>query len=315
MAVITEINGVSTSGTTGVNNIFGSGTGGSSSPSATPVVTLTTATTNNETYAGAGAFINVASFAYPAVEVEVLQSDGTNITPTVADLSYSYIGGILLVQWEDTTTYFGQYTVNVRAIDMGASPAEIPSAVVTNTYNRVAPQFKYYRIQACLANGAPDKDDIAISDIQLFTSSNALGTQVTGTNSAVGNTTEHLSSNTGDSFDASAGFTFSSYQPWKAFDNSANNIGSAWWTLTNSNAANNWIQLEFKTQAESANSDYATAADFPLVASVRVRTETNGSVAAYKIMGSNTGAFSGEEYVYGGGVIINHQGSYKTTNA
>ena len=311
MAVITEINGVSTAGTTGVNNIFGSGTGGASSPTPAPgSMILSSDSTNGESFGANGAFLNVSAYTYPQFEVEVLQSNGTNIVPTPEEYTVDFNSGFVLIEWGDTTAYVGTYTVNIKVVDMGASPAEIPSSVVTSTYNRVAPSFKYYRLQGTSGAGTQSALHIAVGDIQLFEGPNATGTQHTGSNSGT-----YLSGYTGNDFTASAGFEFSSYYGWKPFDNSTG-IGGAWWSLTlsGSNPQNNWVQLEFQTTAENSNSQYATTADFPSVGSIRVRCETNGSATNYKIMGSNTGAFAGEEHVYGGVQQVNG-GQYTTINA
>jgi hypothetical protein len=124
-----------------------------------------------------------------------------------------------------------------------------------------------------------------------------------------------LSSNTGSSFDAEAAFNFSSYYPYKVFDNSLG-IGGSWWSLTLSNNSpqDNYVQIKFKDQTESATSAYATAADFPAAGSVRVRFEANGSATHFIIQASDTGAFAGEEYQYGGTNAIT-SGTYQVINA
>jgi len=311
MAVITKIGGVATSGTSGVNNIFGSGGGGSSSATTTPTISIL----NSTTFGGNSIFVSNygASTNYGQLRLEVVQdTGGVNITPDPNDFTLEIVSGIALVSWEDSSSYAGGYSVNVYMVDMDSNPAEITSAISnTVTYTKTVPKFKYYRLRVVASNGAASKSSIAVSDIQLFASPNAQGTQYTGVNNSY---SEYLSDySTGrDDMIASDGYNYSSYDGWKAFNNSVG-IGSAWWTIINNTAANNWIQLEWIDQTQNSNSRWATAADFPPVGSVRVRTETNGDASYMEVMGSDTGAFSGEEHSFGLTAIS--EATYQTINA
>lgn len=314
MAVITKIGGVATSGTSGVNNIFGSGGGGgSSSPTATPTIIIGSASTfggNTVLVTNYGTACN-----YGQLRLEVTQDvGGTNITPTPEDFTIEIVSTVALLKWGDSSTYAGTYSVKVFMVDMDSSPAETTSAVsATATYTKVIPSFKYYRVIARTASGANTNSTLAVSDIQLFASPNAIGTQHTGVNNLYG---EYMSGYTSgrDDMEASDGYNYSSYDGWKAFNNGVG-IGSAWWSLiiNANNIANNYVQMEWLDQSQNSNSRWATSADFPDVGSIRVRVESNGSASHYEVLGSDTGAFAGEEHSYG--LEQSSAGAYKISNA
>ena len=76
----------------------------------------------------------------------------------------------------------------------------------------------------------------------------------------------------------SAGYEHSSsYALWEAFDGTINGIGSAWWTISNSVANNNWIQVRFTGGAKTFQSIKLTVVD-----SFHVATH-------FKLLGSNDG--------------------------
>jgi len=313
MAVITKIGGVATSGTSGVNNVFGSGTTGSSSPTATPTVLLSSTTSfggNSLLVTNYGSATN-----YGQLRLDVVQNvGGVNITPEITDYTIQVQSGIAVVLWEDTTTYTGQYDVTVYMVDMDSNPAEVTSnASTTVSYTKTAPKFRYYRVMARAANGASTGNNLAVSDMQLFASPNAIGTQYTGINNFY---QEYMTDYTTgrDDMVALSGYNFNTYHGWKAFDNGTG-IGNAWWSLIipANRHADNYTQLEWQDQSQNASSRWATSADFPEVSSIRVRTETNGNATHMELMGSDTGAFAGEEHSYGLQSVTT--GSYQIFNA
>ena len=313
MAIITKIGGVATSGTSGVNNLFGSGSTGGGTPTTTPTILMSSSTTfggNSLLVTNYGSACN-----YGQIRLEVTQDvGGLNITPTAEDFTIEIVATVALLKWEDSTTYAGGYSVKVFMVDMDSSPAETTSASsATGTYTKTIPSFKYYRVQARTASGANTSSTLAVSDIQLFATTNATGTQFTGVNNFY---SEYMSGYTSgrDDMEASDGYNYSSYDGYKAFDNGVG-IGSAWWSLIISanNIVNNYVQMEWLDQSQNSNSRWATSANFPDVGSIRVRVESNGSASHYEVMGSDTGAFNGEEHSYG--LEQSSAGSYKISNA
>ena len=309
MAVITEINGVSTSGTTGVNNVFGSGTGGgSSSPSTAPTINIGSATT----FGGNTLMVmNSLSYSKPIFNLVVTDPNGTDIVSTAADYETFYTAGFYVFQWEDSTSTTGTYTVSLSVVDVDASPEEVESSVTTATYTKSSAQFKYIRVYGLDSSGdrgLNHTQNAMVSDIQLFTGANFTGTQVTGTGNPAG---QANSSNTSiDDWEVSAGHEFNGYFAWEALD-SGTGLSSSWWSLSRTTSNENYIQIKYNNQTDNAGSQYATDADLPLTRSLRVFTRTNGSCHSYEVYASNTGAFAGEE-VQIGGTELNSGNDYKT---
>ena len=166
------------------------------------------------------------------------------------------------------------YYVTIQAVGFG----ELVSATATsNTFDCLAAQTqkRYWRLQMTDSNKNPVASNVALGTFALFTGSNGSGTKWP---------TSFLTSNTTPSpFVASGGYAHSAtYDFWRAFDAGGNSAGSMWWTLGNSNAANNYIQIDL---GQSVN-----------LASAQIATSGGWTSANYAVLyGSDTGAFSGEE--------------------
>ena len=298
MAVITEINGVSTSGTTGVNNIFGSGGGGSSSPSAAPTFTIGNATT----YGGNVIFVtNSLSYTKPLFNLIVTDPSGTEIVSTAQDYEVTYSAGFYFLEWQDASTATGTFTINLSVVDVDASPEEVESSVTTATYTKASAQFKYIRVYGLNSSGDRGTGHTLTTlmpDLQLFEGTNLTGTQQFG----FGNQNGPLynTSNTSvPNWEISGGHAFNDYDFWEVNDNNSTNLGNAWWSLGRNTSAENYIQVKYLNQSENASSPYATDADIPLTKSLRCYLTTNGSATNYEAYGSTTGAFAGEEVQIG----------------
>lgn len=163
-----------------------------------------------------------------------------------------------------------------------AAAGKLRSAEAVGTFQVTASRtFTHWRMQGCDSSGTASALKLGVIEMNYWTSTGGTGTKYP-TSAATSNTS--ISGVT-----ISAGHQYSSgYAAWKAFDRSGandgynDNSGSMWWTLANSVAANNWNQLEF-----------STAQTFQ---SVTIHVYRSFSDATHvKILGSNTGAFSGEE--------------------
>ena len=297
MAVITKIGGVATSGTTGVNNIFGSGSGGggSSSPSTTPTFSLGAA----NVFAGNQLLLtNSSSYTNPLFNLKVTHSNGTQYVASQEDYSVAIAAGFYILIWDAATGPDGTYTVDLSIVDADASPEEVESAVATSTYTKSPTNFKYIRFYGMDNNenrGSAHSQTSMVVDMQLFTDINNGGTQMTG----VGNGTYNTSNTSNPNFELSAGKEFSNYSAWEAFDNGSLNTGSAWWSLGRNTSADNYLELKYLNQTENASSAYATDADLPTTKSVRIYHTTNGTCAKLGVFASMTGAFTGEEIQIG----------------
>jgi hypothetical protein len=152
-----------------------------------------------------------------------------------------------------------------------AEPFIYTSNLPTGSYN-------FYRFQGIGLDGNINSNRMFIFDLKLFEGLNETGIEFPTTD---------LTSNTSESgIVISTGYTHSeTYVEWKAFDS---NINGGWWTIGNSIAANNWIEIEFATAKEikSLNMKVSKGAN---------QTLNHG----YQILVSNTGAFAGEEILIG----------------
>lgn len=309
MAVITEINGVSTSGTTGVNNIFGSGTGGgSSSPSTAPTINIG----NSTTYGGNTLMVmNSLSYSKPIFNLVVTDPNGTEIVSTAADYDTFYTAGFYVFEWQDGSSTTGTFTVSLSVVDVDASPEEVESSVTTATYTKANAQFKYIRVYGLDSNddrGLNHTQHTMISDLQLYTGAQTAGTQLTGFG---GQATYNTNNTSNPDFVFSAGYNFSGYNPWEVNDSNATSSGSAWWSLGRNTSTENYLELKFNNQTDNPSSQYATDGDFPLVKSVRLYSSTSGTCSKLAVFASTTGAFSGEE-VQIGSTISRGSTGYKT---
>tara|TARA_R110002020_G_scaffold453632_1_gene668607 strand:- start:73 stop:654 length:582 start_codon:yes stop_codon:yes gene_type:complete len=133
--------------------------------------------------------------------------------------------------------------------------------------------YKFYRLQSVDGDGTENTERVFVSNWRLYTELNQVGTEYPTTN---------LTSNTSEvGVTVSAGYIQgTNYDAWKAFNGVYGSNG--WWTLSISNADENWIQLEFDTDKtfKSATITFRTALTFS---------------ESVKLMGSDTGVFGGEE--------------------
>lgn len=308
MAVITKIGGVATSGTTGVNNIFGSGGGGgSSSPSTTPTFVLG----STSVFAGNQLMVtNSSSYTQPLFNLKVTHSNGTEYVSDMEDFTMAMAGSFYILLWDAPTAPEGTYTVDLSIVEADASPEEVESAVASSSYTKVGANFKYVRFYGLDINGDRGLNHTQTSmviDMQLFTDINQGGTQMTG----VGNGTYNTSNTSNPNFELGSGSAFNGYPEWEAFDNGALNTASAWWSLGRNTSAENYLELKYLNQTENASSAYATDADIPDTKSVRVYHTTNGSCKQLAVYASKTGAFAGEETQIGATLAVGSTG-YKS---
>ena len=173
------------------------------------------------------------------------------------------------VSFTAPSTVATNYELRIFAVDAG----KLRSLEATATFNVTQSlTFTHFRIKGYTSTGVATADRIYLGTCAFYTGQNQTGTKYPTTN---------LTSNTSETgVTVSAGYQYSStYAPWKAFDN----LGySGWWSLGLSNAALNWIQIEFDTAKtfQSARLDFYGS---------------NTQADNVKIFGSNTGNFTGEE--------------------
>ena len=211
-----SISGQSTSKIDLVDGFFTSSGGGT----ATPTPTLTGL---SDTYGFANSITisNYASYTSPTVNCEVYLSGAL----IVASADVADTNGVLSWTEPAGTAQPGTRTVKVRVQEFGDF---IQSAEVSDTYVRNITTFRYFRCRSVSSTGADSSGHMGVRDWRYTTA--------TPTDLPSDMTSDVLPT----PFVASAGKTYGSYSPWKAFDSST----SSWaWTLT-ATATQNWIQID-----------------------------------------------------------------------
>ena len=265
MAQINQINGVATSGTTGVNNVFGSGGGGSGTLTTTPTFTHDAASRFSNTVT----ITNHASFTQ-GVQYKVVTTLGGSMFDS------QLVTGTDTIVIADTQATAGTRTITVTAQQFGDF---YESAEVTGTYTKQTTNYRYFRLQAMNDDGTETHDNVGWDEFRLYSGTGQTGTQYP----------PNLTSNTsgeaaGYYIDSEFTFSTTSYPFYKAYDS---NVNSWTWTLT----------LSAANKSQNHTSFHFDATIFPTppdIGSWRTKLY-NPSCDLMILYGSNTGAFSGEE--------------------
>lgn len=154
-----------------------------------------------------------------------------------------------------------------------SKPGFLKSAVSVSTFDTTASTtFSYWRLQAVDSGGNNTSDRIFLLDVEFREGQNRTGVEYP---------TSHLTSTTGGGLSVSSGYEHSAtYANWRAFNSSTTD---GFWTLSNSVAANNWLQVQLTGGAVNIQSIY-----------IKSNTLYHDAYGI-KVLGSNTGSFSGEE--------------------
>jgi|14BtaG_2_1085337.scaffolds.fasta_scaffold04424_3 hypothetical protein len=168
------------------------------------------------------------------------------------------------------------YYVTVEAAGFG----ELKSAVATsNTFDSQAAQtqMRYWRIQGTNSSKVNVSSKLAVGDVKFYTGSNQSGSAVPSANATSATSISGVTISSGY-------FHSSTYADYKAFDSYRGNTASSgmWWTLGNSTANNNWLQIDLGTSTN--------------LLSLEIQTNSSYTDTGYAVLyGSNTGDFTGEE--------------------
>lgn len=162
----------------------------------------------------------------------------------------------------------------VRSVEFG----ELVSQTATsNTFNITAPATskRYWRLQMTDASKNPVSSQVALGEFRLYTATGGGGTAYPA---------NMTSATTPSPYVVSRGYQYGTYDAWRAFDGSGSSAGSMWWTISNSTAANNWIQIDLGSTVEMGSGE------------CQITTSGGWTSANYAVLyGSDTGSFSGEE--------------------
>lgn len=240
--------------------------GGSATATTEPTFTLDNATV----YLSQGVTITNTS-SYTNAQFKVVVTAGATTIASVISTETN-------ITWSDNDTSTDTRTVSVTADEFGDF---IESTAATNTYSRSDLNFRYYRFYGSANGTTTSKGWVGFYNIRLYESAGQSGTPHP----------ENLISNTSgeaNGYYVDTDYRFnSSYEYFKAFDS---NITGSWhWTLSVPTAARNYAGFHFDST------------EFPTPPSILSFTFRSYSVptADYVLaMGSNTGAFTGEETIF-----------------
>ena len=166
----------------------------------------------------------------------------------------------------DSNASTAQRTVTVQVQNFGSTTQ---STTTSATYTPSFAQNKFLRIQGCDADGTNNNTRLAFRNIKFFSGAGQSGTEYPTTDLTAND------SETGITISAGAFFN-ATYADYKAFDSS---VDTWWWTLGNSTANNNWIQIEFE------DGTYGTK---PVIKSMMLNKHYDSNVVSYvKITGSD----------------------------
>ena len=268
-----EISGVPTADIDNVDGFFTTqGGGGGTSTLPTPTIAV-----SGGTFGAISIVVtNHSSYTNPNYNC-VAAIGATNVVADssvlrVLDSNQNHIGDSLT--FIDTNPSSAQRTVTVKAQEFGAN---IESAGVTATYDISGVQNTFLRLKIVTSSGAATTSWGGIMELALFEGVGGTGVRHPAINMT--SDTLPLSNN----LEVLTGHVYgTSYPAWKAMDGS--NSTQCWWPL--STAANNYYQIEFKGTV-------------PAISSLVYRRGSNDQTGYFRILGSNTGAFAGEETDYG----------------
>jgi|TARA_B110000914_G_scaffold158844_1_gene139721 hypothetical protein len=174
------------------------------------------------------------------------------------------------------------HQLNITAVSAGKTESARWSDLITGAANVAS--YSYFRFQNVNGNSNAHTAAIHLSEIQIYSQANYQGTDNPTTAATGGNQNSSGLSN----FSISHGYESTASQgngrSWNAFDDS-NNSGWSNVGLGKTQAALNWIQIQF------LGSGGAPAGSIKCI----VDESLTHSSSHIKVMGSNTGAFSGEE--------------------
>tara|TARA_R110002167_G_scaffold179421_4_gene379122 strand:+ start:2684 stop:3496 length:813 start_codon:yes stop_codon:yes gene_type:complete len=266
-----SISGQSTSNIDNVDGFFTT-QGGGGTATTTPTITALA-----DTY-GLGSLVvgNFASYTNVTFQCEVYVGATLIVANSLTTADGATIG------WADTSALSGTRTVKLRAQEFGNF---IESAEATDTYEKLATSFRYFRIQGVDVNGAASSLHMGVRDWRYYSAQSFGGT-------------EYPTDMTTDSLPipfVASGYYFSSYSPKRAFDSSTN---TWWWTLSVSSAALNHLTIDMGSQTT--------------MLSARIMFYSGQSLAYFSIMASNTGAFAGEEVYLNTAIACNMKNQYQS---
>ena len=265
--------------TTGSSNIDGvTGfytTQGGGTASTTPTITVAGGTFGSISIVVTN---HASAYTNPNYSVTAVVGATTTVSDLVVDhtLDTGADSVSATMSFSDTNTLTSTRTVSVKAQEFGDY---IQSAAATATYDVAYPQNRYLRFRGVDSSGSNVSGRLGFTEIRFYTDYSQSGTAYPTTN---------LTSSTSETgIVVSQGHTYSStYAAHKACDGSFGTIG---WLL-GTNATNNWWQIHWEA---------ATYSTIPIIKSMKVRNFSSTSAEYFKIEGSDTGAFAGEQTDYG----------------
>ena len=271
MPDITSYNGIDMADIASINGQDVAG--GDATASTTPTISVAGGTFGQITLT-----VSNHASAYTNPNYSVVSVVGA--TTTVADSTVDHlldtgsdsVSGVMT--FVDSNAAGGTRTVSVRAQEFGDY---IQSSAATATYDVNGVEHEYLRFVVVTSSGAASSAWGGIVELSLYEANGASGTRHPAAN---------MTSDTepsGNNMAVLTGHVYNTnYAAWKGMDGSTGT--HAWWPL--SSAANNYYQIQF-------------TGTVPTIASLQLRRSANDSNGYYRLLGSDTGDFTGEETDFG----------------
>ncbi len=212
------------------------------------------------------------SYQTPSYFAEV--RNATNTSTVISNPNISKSGNNL----QFTGPAAGNYIFRVKAQDFG----DLQSEFVTQSFTVINPTGpRYVRLA-----GSGGSTHGIVMDLQFFTGANATGTEYPASiGHMTSKTTNDNTSGLSGQMTVSSSGHHANYIDWEAFSSITTSSSSAFWNLGHSLTYSNWyLQLDIGTPTTSIAS-----------AKVKFHSSYHGGAQTLTILGSQTGAFAGEE--------------------
>ena len=220
------------------------------------------------------AVIVPSSGSYQAASYFAEVRNAANTSTVISNANISKSGNSL----QFTGPAAGNYILRVKAQDFGDLQSEFVNQSFT-IVNATGPRYVRLAGSGATTHGL-------IMDLQFFTGANATGVEYPSTiGHMTSKTTNDNTSGLSHQMTVSSSGHHINYQDWEAFDSITDQSASAFWNVGQHGTYGNWyLQLDIGTPTTSIAS-----------AKARFHTSYHGRAQTLTLLGSSTGAFTGEE--------------------
>jgi hypothetical protein len=198
---------------------------------------------------------NFDDYTVPTIFVQIVDSSDNVL---IAHSDFTIDGDTLTCGWGTVT---GTNTLEVKVQDFG----EDPSAAGTASVTPAGANFRYFRIDSFTSAST----SVQFAEFKFYTALDGGGTMYPPT----------MTSDTAPSpYVIDDSYHYGAYAAWKISDGS---IYSQWWNLATSTFSTDWVSWDLGATRDIKSMKFTQSASY--------------QISSFKIWGSSTGSFSGEE--------------------